>query len=108
MPVLEIESSLTDRYQTTVPDAVRRALKLRKRDRIVYRLLNDGTVVLGRKSEVEDADPVVDRFLAFLTRDMSIHPEHMRAIDAGLLDRIRPLIADVDVDIDAPLAPDRE
>jgi antitoxin PrlF len=34
MASLEIESTLTDRYQTTVPDAVRRTLKLRKRDKI--------------------------------------------------------------------------
>ena len=32
---LEAESTLTDRYRTTVPDAVRRALQLRKRDKIV-------------------------------------------------------------------------
>jgi antitoxin PrlF len=108
MPLLEIESSLTDRYQTTVPDAVRRALKLRKRDRIVYRLLDDGTVVLGRKSEVEDRDPVMDQFLTFLARDMRTHPERVRAIDAELLERIRPLIADVNVDLNAPLAPDDE
>jgi len=108
MPLLEIESALTDRYQTTVPDAVRRALKLRMRDRIVYRLLDDGTVVLGRKPEAEDRDPVMERFLAFLAHDMSAHPERVRTIDTGLLERIRPLVADVDVDLDAPLAPDHE
>ena len=108
MPLLEIESALTDRYQTTVPDAVRRALKLRKRDRIVYRLLGDGTVVLGRKSEADDRDPVIDRFLAFLARDISAHPGRVRAIDAGLLGRIGPLIAGVEANLDAPLGPDRE
>jgi antitoxin PrlF len=108
MPLLEIESSLTDRYQTTVPDAVRRALKLRKRDRIVYSVRDDGAVVLTRKPEPEESDPVMDRFLTFLARDMSAHPEHPRAIDTGLLARIQPLIAGVDVDLDAPLAPDPE
>lgn len=29
----EVESTLTDRYQTTVPETVRRALKLGKRDK---------------------------------------------------------------------------
>ena len=108
MPLLEIESSLTDRYQTTVPDAVRRALKLRRRDRIVYRLLEDGTVVLGRKQEAGDRDPIMDRFLTFLARDMLAHPDHVRVIDAELLERIRPLIADVDVELDASLVPDDE
>ncbi len=31
---IEVESTLTDRYQTTVPETVRRALKLGKRDKI--------------------------------------------------------------------------
>ncbi len=33
---LKAESTLTDRYQTTVPGTVRRALQLRKRDKIKY------------------------------------------------------------------------
>ena len=33
---IEAESSLTDRYQTTVPETIRRALKLGKRDKIHY------------------------------------------------------------------------
>ena len=45
---LELESTLTDRYQTTVPDAVRRALKLGKRDKIRYLVRSDGRVVLTR------------------------------------------------------------
>ena len=44
---LELESTLTDRYQTTVPDAVRRALKLGKRDKIRYLVRPDGRVVLS-------------------------------------------------------------
>ena len=32
----EVASTLTDRYQTTVPEPVRRALKLGKRDKIHY------------------------------------------------------------------------
>lgn len=106
MPLLEVESSLTDRFQTTVPDAVRRALKLRKRDRIIYRLLDDGTVLLDRKPEAGERDPVIDQFLNFLARDIGAHPGNVRAIDTGLLERLQPLIAGVDVNLDAPLAPD--
>ena len=41
MPVnLEVESTLTDRYQTTVPETVRRALRLGKRDKIHYSIPN--------------------------------------------------------------------
>ncbi|MEY4515804.1 MAG: prlF antitoxin for toxin YhaV toxin, partial [Pseudomonadota bacterium] len=35
---LQATSTLTDRYQTTVPESVRRALKLCKRDKICYRI----------------------------------------------------------------------
>ena len=41
---LELESTLTDRYQTTVPNSVRRALRLGKRDKLRYRVQPDGTV----------------------------------------------------------------
>ena len=108
MPVLEIESALTDRYQTTVPDAVRRALKLRKRDRIVYRVLEDATVVLARKSARDEDDPVVSRFLAFLARDLDAHPERIRAVDQGLVERIGSLVGNANIDLDTPLAAEDE
>ncbi|MFN5651359.1 MAG: type II toxin-antitoxin system PrlF family antitoxin, partial [Actinomycetes bacterium] len=43
---LEAESTLTDRYQTTGPETVRRALKLGKRDKIHYTIRPGGEVVL--------------------------------------------------------------
>jgi antitoxin PrlF len=45
---LEAESTLTDRYQTTVLEIVRRALKLGKRDKIQYTMRPSGEVVLTR------------------------------------------------------------
>ena len=48
---LEAESTLTDRYQTTVPETVRRALRLRKRDKIQYVIRPSGEVVLTRASD---------------------------------------------------------
>ena len=41
--ILKLESTLTDRYQTTVPDVVRRTLGLEKRDKICYVIGQDGT-----------------------------------------------------------------
>lgn len=108
MPVLEIESTLTDRYQTTIPAPVRRALKLRKRDKLVYKVLDDGTVVLTRRAEADEADPVLGRFLDFLARDMAAHPERLRGIDRDFVARIQLLVKDVEVDRDAPLSPDDE
>ena len=65
---LEVESTLTDRYQTTVPETVRRALKLGKRDKIHYTIRQDGEVVLTRAKVSEVNDPVLGQFLNFLAK----------------------------------------
>ena len=104
---LEIDSTLTDRYQTTVPESVRRALKLRKRDKIHYSILPDGAVLLTRTAEQSD-DPVLGQFLAFLARDMTNNPQRIQALDAGLVNRIQSLLGDVAVDLDAPLSAEDE
>jgi antitoxin PrlF len=105
---LELESTLTDRYQTTVPDAVRRALKLGKRDKIRYLVQPDGSVVLTRAVGAPDDDPVLDKFLSFLAHDIESHPRHVRALDARFVKRIRALVKGVKVDLDAELAPEDE
>jgi antitoxin PrlF len=87
---LEVESTLTDRYQTTVPDPVRRALRLGKRDRIQYAIRANGEVVLTRVAPVQD-DPLLGQF-----------------VDARLLKRIDKLVAGVTVDLEAPLSPEDE
>lgn len=103
---LELESTLTDRFQTTVPDPVRRVLGLTKRDRIRYLVHGDGSVEMKRAEEAED--PVRNNFLNFLQRDLEAHPERLRAVDAGLPKRIRALTKGVKVDLGAALDPDDE
>ena len=56
---LQVESTLTDRYQTTVPETVRRALRLGKRDKIHYTIRPDGEVVLSRAA-VDSGDEGVE------------------------------------------------
>lgn len=104
---LEIDSTLTDRYQTTVPESVRRALKLRKRDKIHYSILSDGAVLLTRAGEQSD-DPVLGQFLTFLAQDMTNNPQRIQALDAGLVNRIQSLVGEVTVDLDAPLSAEDE
>ncbi len=106
--ILEAESKLTDRYQTTVPEPVRRALKLGKRDKIHYIIRSDGEVVLTRARVTEDEDPVIGAFLDFLARDMADHPQRLQAVDTELARRIQSLTADIDIDLDAPLSADDE
>lgn len=105
---LEAESTLTDRYQTTVPETVRRALRLGKRDKIHYTIRPNGEVVLTRAERDQEADPALGAFLRFLARDITEHPEHLQAMDAGLMQRIQSLVGGVEVDLDAPLSADDE
>lgn len=104
-----VTSTLTDRYQTTVPEAVRRALNLGKRDRIAYTIRPDGGVELQRADAggAED-DPVLQSFLSFLARDMQTRPDRMTQIDADLAARLERLVGDVDVDLDQPLPAEEE
>ncbi len=105
---IEVESTLTDRYQTTVPETVRRALKLGKRDKIHYSIHPDGEVVLSRVKPEDVEDPVMGRFLSFLARDIAKHPERIKAIDAGLVLRMKSLVGKVAVDLDEALSEDDE
>ena len=106
--VLELESTLTDRYQTTVPESVRRALHLRKRDKIHYKIQPDGAVLISRSQVSEDADPVVGAFLNFLAQDMQAHSERLQTLSSGLEAMLRGLVRDVDVNMDSPLCADDE
>jgi antitoxin PrlF len=100
---LDVESTLTDRYQTTVPETVRRALRLSKRDKIHYSIRPSGEVVLTRAEASEGDDPVLGQFLGFLARDIASHPERLRAVDAGLVQRLQSLVGGIEVDLDAAL-----
>ena len=104
---LEVESTLTDRYQTTVPQTVRRALRLGKRDKIHYTIRPGGEVVLTR-AEVIDDDPVLGQFLGFLARDIANHPKHLQTIDVSLAQRIHSLVGNIEVEFDAALPEDDE
>jgi antitoxin PrlF len=105
---LEAESTLTDRYQTTVPETVRRALRLRKRDKIQYVIRPGGEVVLTRAGEAEADDPVLGQFLGFLAHDIATHPDRLQSVSSTFVQRIQSLVGEVEVDLDAPLSQDDE
>lgn len=105
---LEVESTLTDRYQTTVPEMVRRSLRLGKRDKVHYSIRPNGEVVLSRAEVAETDDPVLGHFLGFLSRDIAIHPERLQALDASFMQRLQSLTTGIEVDLDAPLSADDE
>jgi len=107
MPILEAESRLTERYQTTVPAAVRKALQLRKHDTIVSKITTEGTVVVERAStEPQEADPAIGRFLDLLERDIAAGT--LRPVSPGLPARIEALVGDLEDDLEKPLDPEDE
>lgn len=105
---IETESTLTDRYQTTVPETVRRALRLSKRDKIHYRIRPSGEVVLTRADRSNEADPALGAFLSFLENDIAEHPERPLPMTAAFMRGVAALADTVAIDLDAPLSPDDE
>lgn len=99
--VLHTKSTLTDRYQTTIPEPIRAALHLGKRDQIEYVIEDNGKVMISRADE---NDPVLGEFLSFLANDIKKHPEHIKPINSALFSRAKSLISDVKIDLDAPLS----
>ncbi len=77
MTVLEAQSTLTTRYQTTIPDAVRKVLGLHKNDRLVYRVSDSGEVYLSKAGEAETEDSSLAPFLALLDARMAQQPAKM-------------------------------
>lgn len=98
---LQVESTLTDRYQTTVLETVRRALKLGKRDKVHYTIRPNGEVVLTRAEASDGNDPVLGQFVGFLAHDITQYPERFQSVATGLVQPLQSLAAIVDVDLDA-------
>ena len=105
---LEAESTLTERYQTTVPEIVRRVLRLNKRDKIHYVIRTNGEVVLKRSVASEGDDPALGAFLEFLARDIADHPERLLPVDVEMAQRITSLTEGIEIDLDAPISADDE
>ncbi|SER74884.1 antitoxin PrlF [Vreelandella subterranea] len=103
---IEDDSTLTDRYQTTIPASVRRALKLNRRDRIHYMIRPNGEVVLTRARDESTQDPVMTSFLAFLERDLQGHPENIHPVTASTFAKAESLTAGIEVDLDEELPED--
>ncbi len=97
-----IESTLTDRYQTTIPDTVHSVLHLKKRDKIRFTIQSNGQVVLSRANPLED-DPALGRFLRFLAQDIEANPQHVQTVSRDLVDRVNSLVSNVEVDLETPL-----
>lgn len=102
--LLEIESTITERGQTTVPAAIRKALGLKRSGKVLFQQMDDGTIAIAPKTDDDDGDdPVIGNFLAFLERDMMQRPEALTPLSRELLERGDRLVEGIEVDLDAPL-----
>lgn len=101
---INAESTLTERFQTTVPSPVRKALGLQKKDKIAYTLQADGTVVISKLEVQKEHDPVLSSFLVFLESDLQSHPENLVRLTTSSKTKIENLIGDIDLDLDEDLS----
>ena len=99
------ESTLTSRYQTTVPAAVRRQLNLNKGDRITYQAEGSGRVYIEAASE---PDPALAAFLDYLETDIARHPERIEPIGRPMVERMQELVGEIEIDLDARLPAEDE
>lgn len=100
-------STLTDRYQTTVPLGVRKQLKLNKGDKIRYCTEPSGRVYIEPMRADAD-DPALGAFLDLIEADITAHPERIRAFSGALQERLAALVGDVELDLDEALSPEDE
>ena len=103
---IEDVSTLTDRFQTTVPKTIRKALSLKKGDKLHYHQEANGRVYLAALPNFE-ADPVLEAFLKLLADDIAANPQRLASADQILLNSVAVLVADVEVDMDNVVCDDR-
>jgi len=111
-PELSAESTLTDRYQTTIPAMVRKALGLQKGDKLAFLLDDSGGVRVAKQQPdvPEHSDPAVGAFLQFLESDIATNPQNLVEMDKSLFELMRVLSSRVpaNLDLDAPLEEDED
>ena len=104
---LEAESTLTERFQTTVPSVVRKALHLGKKDKIKFIIQSNGNVMLSRV-EPSESDPVMEQFLAFVANDMQNCPERLQPLTASMRDEVESITTGLELDLDKKLSSEDE
>ncbi|OAD84784.1 regulator [Comamonas thiooxydans] len=104
----KVESTLTERYQTTIPASVRRVLRLNKRDKVSYEIRSNGEVILTRADAATETSSNPAQFLDELAQDISSHPERLHSFEAEAVKRSNMLVRGVKVDLEKPLLEEEE
>jgi antitoxin PrlF len=102
------QSTLTDRYQTTIPTSVRKQLGLGKRDLIEFVQADDGSIVLRRadSSSTEEFPAELLAWLQFIEKDHQQNPAQFKVLDDEFFAEARGMVGGLEVDLDADLDPD--
>jgi antitoxin PrlF len=101
MAITEERSTITAKGQTTVPKAVRQVLGVREGDELVFRI--EGQRVTVVLAEVTHVDPVVAKFLRFLSKDIEKRPGVLKPFSTDFAMRMRSLVKGTQVDLHEPI-----
>lgn len=86
-------STLTVRYQTTIPREIRSFLNLDKGVQIQYLIDPSGKVYLQNESTNDlNEDPVLYSFLEFMEQDMRKSPKRIQPLSAELMHKVQHLV----------------
>jgi antitoxin PrlF len=101
MSVIEAVSTITAKGQTTVPKVVRQALRVKEGDQIAFRVEDQSVTVVSVESLHED--PLIGRFLAFLSKDISNRPGAVKPLSKDFVARMGVLVKGKKIDLDEPI-----
>ena len=99
MIVLEERSKITDKNQTTVPKRVRERLGVGPGDEIVYRVSDDGSILVESAVQADD-EAAVDAFLQFISNDIKRRPGAVTPMTQEDFERLQALVGGVEADLD--------
>lgn len=94
---LNMESTLSNCYPITLPQAVPGALQLGKGGKIQSNIHPSGELLLSRVTGREAYDPLLGQFLGFLVGDMANHPERLQAVNASFVQRLQSLVCGIEL-----------
>ena len=97
-------SKVTSRSQTTLPNGVRKALRLRPgEDTLEWEIRGNEAVARRAATRDESEDPALEPFLKLLERDIADHPERLSGMPDGLHQRLLAVTDGMDVSPDEPI-----
>lgn len=101
MPVLEEISTITAKGQTTVPKAIRKVLGVGAGDQIAFRVEGQHVTVVPVGAPHED--PVIGKFLDFISKDIEQHPDSVKPLSKEFAARMASLVKGKKLDLDEPI-----